>query len=293
MSIFKRLELSDKKCYDNCLAEADRMNSISDFAFFWLWNLSENVYIACVDNLIVMKGYWGNKCYFYSPSLYNKETFEKCWDIANAEMQGEAFCFAGVPEYIYQEIKDDRKYSIEYDRNASDYVYLTSDLAELKGKKFHAKKNFVNYFKKNYNYTFVDYDEANRDEILALYNEWSSRSESADSKEKIAIVRALDNYKELGLYIGLLYVDGKLQAFSVSSKSQFAVAQVYFEKGNTDYKGIYQMINYLTVNNYLMDTEYINREEDMGIENLRKAKLSLNPYCIYNKYIVKSGVDYE
>ena len=65
------------------------------------------------------------------------------------------------------------------------------------------------------------------------------------------------------------------------------MAQVFFEKADTNYKGIYAMINYLTANNFLQNTEYINREEDMGIEGLRKAKLSYNPALIYEKYLLE------
>ena len=115
-----------------------------------------------------------------------------------------------------------------------------------------------------------------------------SHSEHAvDKKEKVAIMHALTDYKELDLKIGLLLVDGKIVAFSVSAISVHNIAQVFFEKADTQYKGVYAMINYLTASTFLNTTTYINREEDMGIEGLRKAKLSYNPAIIYEKYILE------
>lgn len=286
---FEDISLNHKQNYEKCVAENLKLNSISDFNFFYLWNTKNNVKIAFYDNYAIVKGIWGKKSYFYSPSIANTEDFEKIYSQISEHQQGKNFYFAGLDKDIVNNIPCIPKgCSISFDRNASDYIYLTDDLKNLHGKKFHAKKNFVNSFVKNYKYEFVEYNEKYYDEILNLYDNWMGLSlHAVDSKEKIAISIALKHYKQLDLKIGLLLIDDKIGAFSVSAISSYNVAQVFFEKADTNYKGIYAMINYLTANNFLQNTEYINREEDMGIEGLRKAKLSYNPALIYEKYLLE------
>lgn len=286
---FEDISLKHKQNYEKCVVENLKLNSISDFNFFYLWNTKNNMQIAFYENYVIVKGIWSKKSYFYSPSVASTEDFDIIYALISEYQQGKNFYFAGLDKDIVNNIPCiPQNCSISFDRNASDYIYLTDDLKNLHGKKFHAKKNFVNSFVKNYKYEFVEYNENYYDEILNLYDNWMGQSlHAVDSNEKIAIAKALKNYKQLGLKIGLLLIDGKIGAFSVSAISAFNVAQVFFEKADTNYKGIYAMINYLTANNFLQNTEYINREEDMGIEGLRKAKLSYNPALIYEKYLLE------
>lgn len=289
MLTFENISLAHKQKFEKCISENLKLNSISDFNFFYLWNTKDNIQIAFTNDYAIVKGIWSNKTYFYSPSIKNAEDFEKIYALIHDYQQGKNFYFAGLDKDIINDIPClPQNCTISFDRNASDYIYLTDDLKNLHGKKFHAKKNFVNSFIKNYKYEFVEYNESYYEEILSLYDKWMGLSlHDVDSNEKIAISIALRHYKQLGLKIGLLLIDGKIGAFSVSAISDFNVAQVFFEKADTNYKGIYAMINYLTANNFLQNTEYINREEDMGIEGLRKAKLSYNPITIYEKFLLE------
>lgn len=286
---FEVISLSDKQKYESRVNEKLKLNSISDFNFFYLWNTNNNIEIAFCEQFAIIKGNWGNKKYFYSPSIATVEDFDAVYKLVENYQNGENFYLAALDKDIIDQIKCiPNGASIKFDRNASDYIYSSTDLINLQGKKFHAKKNFVNSFIKNYQYEFVTYDESYFDGILNLYDNWTTHSEhSVDKNERIAIERALKNYKELGLIIGVLLINGSIAAFSVSAISTHNVAQVFFEKADTSYKGIYAMINNLTASKFLSGVEYINREEDMGIEGLRKAKLSYNPVIIYEKYILE------
>lgn len=288
MALFKELTIEDKQIFDKLVCKKDRLNSINDFNFFFLWNTNNSVYISVEDNLLIIKWLYKGTAYFYSPSLCNLSDFEKCLQIAMQDQNDNKFYFAGIPSYINDEITTlPQNCTIELNINSSDYIYNTSDLCELKGKKFHAKRNFVNRFKKAYNYSFKKYEESYFDDIMQIFDEWHKNSgHSVDMEEKNAIERALKNFRKLDLMIGMLFIDDKIQSFSISTKSQFGVGQVFFEKANVEYSGIYAMINYLTANTFLSDTEFINREEDMGLESLRKAKQSYNPTMIYEKYVL-------
>ncbi len=286
---FEKISLKHKQPFEKCVNQDIKLNSISDFNFFYLWNTTDNVEIAFSPDFCIVKGVWGKKTFFYLPSVATVEDFEKVYKLISDYQNGKHFYIAGLSAEIVNNIACiPDNCTISYDRNASDYIYLTQDLIELSGKKFHSKKNFVNSFKNSYKYEFVEYNESYYQEILNLYDNWMSHSEHAvDKKEKIAIMRALADYKELNLKIGLLLVSGKIVAFSVSAISVHNIAQVFFEKADTQYKGVYAMINNLTASTFLNTTTFINREEDMGIEGLRKAKLSYNPTTIYEKYILE------
>lgn len=286
---FEDINLSHKDKFEELVVTNCKLNSISDFNFFYLWNTNSNIQLAFERNFVIAKGVWGGKSYFYSPSMATKEDFEQILELIEQYQNGKPFYFAGIDSYIAEQIQQlPSNMSIKLDRNASDYLYLTSDLANLSGKKFHAKRNFVNSFQRSYKYQLVQYEDKYFDEILALYDEWTVHSEHAvDRKEKLAIQTALQHHKPLGLTILLLLVDDKVVAFSVSAISVHNVAQTFFEKANINFKGVYAMINNLTATSLLDKTEYINREEDMGIEGLRTAKLSYNPAVIYDKYILE------
>ena len=88
----------------------------------------------------------------------------------------------------------------------------------------------------------------------------------------------------LNLRCGLLYIDGSLEAFSIGEKFDDNMAIIHIEKANPDLQGSYALINREFVRHEWSDVKYINREEDMGIEGLRKAKLSYNPVCLLEKY---------
>ena len=127
--------------------------------------------------------------------------------------------------------------------------------------------------------------------MLALFDKWyvKSEHETLDLERKV-IVRALDYYKELNLKIGILEGDGNLVAFSISAVENNNVAHAMFEKGDTSYDGIYQMINQQTCEKLFNGCKYVNREEDMNIEGLRKAKMSYYPEILLEKYTLKCKV---
>lgn len=289
MLIFEDIKITHKEQFDKCVVNTCKLNSISDFNFFYLWNTKSNIQIAFEGTYVVLKGVWSKKSYFYSPSMESITDFNILLNLIEDYQNGEDFFFAGIDKHIAEQITNlPQNMTMSLDRNASDYIYLTSDLANLSGKKFHAKRNFVNSFIRNYKYEFIEYEPKYNKEIMALYDEWTTKSEHAvDERERIAIQTALDGYKQLGLKIYLLLVDGKMVAFSVSALSAHSVAQVFFEKANIEFKGVYAMINNLTAKTFEGQSEYINREEDMGIEGLRNAKLSYNPIVIYEKFIIE------
>ena len=176
---------------------------------------------------------------------------------------------------------------------AWDYVYSRESLATLKGKKLHGKRNHINKFLSKYpDYEYRKLEKDMVDECIALYDQWINEKdgEMADSlqNEKQSVMLALNNMEELGLVGGTIYIDGKLCAFTVGERLHPHMQLIHIEKGDTNYEGIFPMINQQYILHECGDVELINREEDMGIEGMRKAKRSYNPVKMIEKYLIST-----
>ena len=176
-------------------------------------------------------------------------------------------------------------------RNSSDYMYLRESLATLAGKKMHQKRNHFNKFIKNYEgrYSYSNMTEADISDVLRFQKKWISMASDKDGMdvleyETTAIEKLLSFFGRFSLRGGVLRVDGEVCAYCIGAKISENTVDVMVEKGDYAYDGVYQAINKLFAENNCGDVLFINREEDMGIEGLRRAKLSYNPEYILMKY---------
>ncbi len=178
------------------------------------------------------------------------------------------------------------------DRANSDYIYLSSDLAALAGRKFHQKKNHVNSFRKTYpGYQYLPMDSSMAEECIAFAQNWKDQRELAEEQddeslrcELCAIKEALNNFDALGIKGGVILIDGKVEAMTFGEQINHDTAVIHVEKANPAIRGLYATINQEFCQREWSNVRYINREEDMGIEGLRKAKESYNPVFLLNKY---------
>ena len=176
-------------------------------------------------------------------------------------------------------------------RDAFDYVYLQSDLATLSGKKYHSKRNHILAFSKKYDWKSEIITEQNIPKILECMEKWyEANAEKTDElmkTEKEGIHFMLDNMQVLGIKGMAIFVDDKVVAFTLGSPINRDVFDVHIEKALPEYATAYAVIN----NEFakaLSDYKYINREDDLGIEGLRKAKLSYKPHILLKKYLCVS-----
>jgi hypothetical protein len=176
----------------------------------------------------------------------------------------------------------------ELDGDFADYIYSTEKLYLLRGAKLAKKKNLLAQFVRgNPGYTSAPLQEANLDECFELTEKWrlSTTSEPVTlAQEKEAIHEAFANYNNLGLEGTCIFVGGKIVAFSVFTFQSSDAAIVHFEKYDKDFKGSAQAINWETAKSLLGRCKYINREQDIGLPGLRKAKLSYDPDKIMHNY---------
>ena len=183
------------------------------------------------------------------------------------------------------------QYQIAYDRDLADYLYTFDTLANLSGKKLHAKRNHINRFLENYpDYEYERINGKNYEDCLSLLEDWedaSGEERKEEKREEQRIIRyALSHRKSLGLIGALIRVRGRVVAFTLGEPLTDDTFVIHFEKAYAEVQGAYAMINREFVRRELTAYQYINREEDMGIPGLRQAKLSYQPHCLVEKGVV-------
>ena len=172
-----------------------------------------------------------------------------------------------------------------------DYVYNAQDLAELRGNRFHKKKNHVNQFKKHYNWEYHPMTSDCVEYVMEMQEEWCQWRECEESEALIAenevIIRVLEEWDVIpDLVGGVLYVDGEMVAYSIGEALTENMMVVHFEKGKNGFRGVYQAINKMFIEHEGQRFELVNREQDLDDPGLRKAKLSYHPVDYMKKYTV-------
>ena len=190
------------------------------------------------------------------------------------------------------------------DRDAYDYIYDIHDLADLKGRKYQRKRNHVNRFRQNYpGYTVEPLTDENTLDAVMLLQQWYEQREQLDPHgdyhmERAAIFKALRDRRALGMEGLLLKHEGRTLAMTMGSALSANTFDVQFEKALDEFDGAYPTINQEFAQ-YLREKYpellWLNREDDLGLEGLRKAKLSYYPHHMVEKSwacLLEDGYDY-
>lgn len=178
-------------------------------------------------------------------------------------------------------------------RDDYEYLYLTEKLKNLSGKKYHSKRNHISTFSKNHEWSYETLTPEILPEVFKMADKWTEEMKkiTEDSQsievENAALKEYLPLMKQLNLRGGCIRVKGEIVAFTFGSPINDRVFDIHVEKALPEYRTAYSLINREFIANELSDFEYVNREDDMGIEGLRKAKLSYHPDILLKKYVIK------
>ena len=215
------------------------------------------------------------------------------------EKENKKIYFRGITKEVVEVLKVDYPGKFEYieERDLFDYIYDGESMRTLAGRKNVKKRNHINYFLKEYadRFEYRQLDENDFDDCLEVMNEWTSNKEENNAvdedmaEELIGIKKLFANYSVLKdrLKIGGIFIDNKLQAFTMGEYLNPDMALIHIEKANPNIRGLYPYINQQFLVHEFSDVEFVNREEDLGIEGLRKAKLSYHPVRFVEKYTVR------
>lgn len=293
---FKEIELKDKEWMEPLIVASDIGASHQNFTNMFAWSKIFEFRFAKVKNRLVVKGGSDDDpFYLYPAGSGDIKTVIEVMKQDAAECE-HSFKVLGVSPENRDEINSVFPGDFKYEemRDSFDYVYSLDKLVKLSGNKLHAKRNHINYFKKNYAWSFELITTDNFDECLEMNKQWCKDNDCKEDeylyKEYCAVRRCFDNYWALGLEGGAIRKDGKIIAFTMGEKLNSDTYVIHVEKAFSEIRGAYQMIN-REYADYIKKTYpqmvYVNREEDMGYEGLRKAKLSYYPDKMAEKYSAK------
>lgn len=292
---FKTPELSDKQWLEEITKNTDTFNMDNAFATIYLWRNKYGIKI-CQYKGFVLKCYTDiktNNIWYSFPVGTGdyKGVLQQLINHAaeNSEKPFQLFLPTDKKDILEELMPNQFEYTIDPDN--SEYIYLSENLATLAGRKYHSKRNHINKMKEMYSYTFEMLSEANLKDALYVARKWCEANGCTHdgnglSSEHCAILESVKHFSSLEMKGGLIRIDDKPVAMTMGSEISPIAFDVNFEKAVPGYDGLYALINKCfaeTLTNY----KYINREEDMGIEGLRKAKQSYKPAILFEKYSAK------
>ncbi len=284
---FKKIELNDADILKPFLTSADELTCELSFVNLLLWQPLYNNSYCIEDDVLFLKSYDDNIVTYGLPLGDIKTGFEKlvkhtcnpCPDIwAQAGNRFDEFkkLYGGY-------------YDIIESRNEFDYIYNSSDLINLSGKKYHSKRNHISSFTKQYDWHYKDINADNIDKVKRCAEIWydqnSDRMDEELKTEMQGVTLMLDNMETLDIKGGAIIIDNQVVAFTLGSPINQNIYNVHIEKALNGYETAYTVINREFAAHNLTTYKYINREDDLGIEGLRKSKLSYKPEIILPKYI--------
>lgn len=282
--------IEDKAWVDKCFSTVKSYNCEYTFGNMFVWKTPYSTKICSYNGFMICR--WGRgEDMMYSLPIGDgdfKGAVEQI--LLDAKKNSITPKIYGVTEY-YKALLDKHfpgKFDYECDDGYSDYIYSVEKLATLSGKKYHSKRNHITNFKKNNpDWSFEIIDDTNIGECIELHSKWiSERDDDEDySYEFESVLTAFESYNELGFVGGLIRVNGKVIAYTMGERHSDKLFVTHFEKAPADVQGAYAIINQEFAKNCLMDYELVNREEDLGLEGLRKAKQSYNPEIILKKCV--------
>lgn len=290
MIAFKDITLQDKEIIQSFTLNSPRRNCDLSFTNLCSWRFLYHTQFAVADGFLILRFYADNELAYMMP--VGNGDLKKALEIIidDACSLGKPFTMLGVCSGMKADIESimPGRFVFTSNRDYADYIYLREDLATLKGKKYQSKRNHINKFLKTYtNYEYKPITPELVSECLKLETEWCKANNCQEDEslvaERTSLTYALKHFEELGLTGGVLHVDGKIAAFTFGAPINQTTFDVCVEKANTEIEGAYTMINYEFARHIPEQFMYINREEDLGIEGLRKAKMSYQPDIILEK----------
>ena len=310
---FKDLSTSDRALIQRFTLYGERQNCDLSFSNLISWRFLYNTQFAVIDDYLVFRFHTGRHLAYMMPipkpqvmedGSYRVQPCDECSvEVIRAIRDdsiamGHPFLMLGVCNYMVDLIEQSfpDTFTIEPNRNFADYIYTRDKLINLSGKKLQSKRNHINKFKSLYpQYTYRPLTEDLIPQCLELEKQWRKVSkddtDEQDLDESLSIelrsmTRAFHRWDRLGLTGGTIWVDDKLVAFTFGCPINQTTFDVCVEKADVNYEGAFSIINQEFVKHLPEQYCYINREEDMGNEGLRRAKLSYHPDILLEKNTV-------
>ncbi len=294
---FRDLTKEDKPLLDRFYRSGYYENSHFNFTNLYMWREPYHVKLAVEDDVLCLTSEWDGKLMALQPIGEAERVRGAVGRLLEYfQSQGKPLFFSGIERSFAEmlETYEGAEFEIRPDRDNFDYVYSSESLIKLAGRKYHSKKNHLNAFRKEYPQAeYLPITE----EIVTLckleLNKWYKQrlQEEPDDPfiayERTAIIEVLNNFRDFELKGGAIRIDQRIVAFTFGEQLNADTAVIHVEKADPEVRGAYPAINQGFVEHEWSHMSYINREEDMGIEGLRKAKESYKPVKMIEKFYAK------
>jgi hypothetical protein len=304
---FAPLSLSHKKIFSDVFAALRPENSEFCFGYLFSWRRPLALAASVLENRIIVKGRLYGEDFIFAPievasdgradpassAKFLAKTLilcrhEKILDSPRVICAAKALADAVLNARVADT-------DVISEADYFDYVYCARDLSELSGDKYQSKRNFVNRFAKKYRFDYKLLDTETAALCLGLQNKWRDMklydAPPSILDEDTAAKELLANFDSLDLCGCAIFVDGVVAAFSVGERLNDETLVMHLEKADTSFAGAYQTMSRLSAQTAVeMGYTYINKEEDLGLANLRKAKTSYYPAKMVSKYEIRQKV---
>jgi hypothetical protein len=288
---FTPILLEDQQRYREHLIRCPQPTSDYSFVNLWGWALEYGLELAWDAELVWIRQLLPQPVYWAPVGPWDGIDWPR--RVAALDPEPSPVTFRRVPEAlveVWRGVWQDRIRVVET-RSDWDYLYAVQDLVELRGNRFHKKKNLLNQFLKTYDYVYLPFSPEIVREALEMQEEWcvwrDCESSETLAAENRAIERVLKAWQSLqGVMGGALRVEKNVLAYTIGEPLTEEMLVIHFEKGCSQVKGVYQAINQMFLAHEGGGYTTVNREQDLGDAGLRKAKRSYNP----TGYLKKFGV---
>jgi hypothetical protein len=286
---YHAIALEQQADYDARLKQCATITSDYSFVNLWSWAEEYELTWAWEEDLVWIRQQKPEVRHWAPIGPWDRID----WQLALSRFAPETDTFVRIPEKLmhmwHQQMAD--HLSFEETRGQWDYLYAVDALVELQGNRYHKKKNLLNQFKKKYDFRYQPFEAALIHKAVNMQQDWCTwrdcEAVAALAAENKAIAKVFDNWDRLtGLTGGALLVGEQMIAYAIAETLPDSTLLIHFEKGNPEYKGVYQAINQMFLVQAKLTASVVNREQDLGDDGLRRAKLSYHPIDFLKKYRV-------
>jgi hypothetical protein len=293
---FKCIQLNERDFIHKMLQEYNPQTSELTFTNLFIWRSYYRIQWSLFNNwLLILCNPQESGFYFMQPvgPLDHYENIEILLSWLRDEKGEHEPRIERTDERFISPIREQKSILIEPMRDHFDYVYRSEDLIRLAGRKYHAKKNRINKFSKKYNYEYVQMTKDLIPECIEVLRKWCEWRECEKNPilqaEVEAVHEALYNFDILKLHGGVIFIKDAIEAFSMGEILNSQTAVIHIEKADPRIPELFTMINQKFCEMQWQNVPYINREQDLGVPGLRKAKLSYNPVYLMKKFRIRNA----
>lgn len=301
--VFRDIDYDDRALVQRYTFGAECRNCDFNFMNLMSWRFLYDTQLTVHRGMLVFRFHFDGAPAYLPPLCPPPYTFEEHGEtyaavlldmVADAEAVGHPFRMLGACEGMLNRLQSvlPGKFQATTDRSFTDYIYHRDSLATLAGKKLQSKRNHANRFEREYpHYEYRPLTPDLIPECWRLEEEWAARQGVSKARldaddEQHSMRRVFKHWDELGAMGGVILVDEKVVAFTFGGAINYDTFDVCCEKADTEYEGAYAIINREFVRRIPEQYMLINREEDLGLEGLRRAKLSYQPAILLHKYSI-------